>query len=132
MAKYTHWAYFKNYEQATACKASLPGYTVRIEGPTDYRADWLLRVQHDITKGLPDGRMDVVESIVARHGGEYDGGEMTLQVVKSDPDGTSGSGLLEVTTGLPVDDGYLGGLKEILGDLYTDRSSNMKGRERSG
>lgn len=131
MTKYTHWAYFRNYEQATACKASLPGYTVRIEGPTDYRTDWLLRVQHDVAKSQPDGRMDVVESIVARHGGEYDGGEMTLQVVDSDQMDTATPSPAEVTTGLPGDDGYLDGLKNILGDLYVDRSST-KERKRSG
>lgn len=126
MTGYTHWAYFKNYEQATACKANLPDYVVRIEGPTDYRTDWLLRAGHDAPEGFPKGWSDEIESIVSRHGGEYDGGEMTFQVTGTgwisvpDPD------LTQVSTGLPEDDEHLKDVEALLGDLYVDPTVNTR------
>lgn len=133
MTGYTYWAHFKNYEQAAACKADLPDYVVQIEGPTDCRTDWLLRAGHGVPRVFPDGWKSDVESIVAWHGGEYDGGEMTSMRADSGQIDEPDPGPVGTSTGMPANDDYLKSIKAILGDLYTDRvclNANNKERRR--
>ncbi|MFI5990339.1 ribonuclease E inhibitor RraB [Streptomyces sp. NPDC051362] len=70
---YTHWAYFPDRSSAEACARELPEYVTRVQGPDEGR--WLLLAGRDVVVGGMVERHREVEEIVARHGGDYDGGE---------------------------------------------------------
>ncbi|MGF0320695.1 helicase-related protein [Nocardia fluminea] len=75
---YTHWSLFDDESSARACAAELG---------TDYRTvvrrsqveddAWLLLAGRDVESGRMSARHDEVAEIVARHGGDYDGGEVS-------------------------------------------------------
>ena len=88
---YTHWAYFRDHDNANRCATQLDaaGYLTLIDPPGwDPRANGEVRpVEPDMTcwllraaKPLDDGedlvaRHGAVESMVRQHRGRYDGGE---------------------------------------------------------
>jgi len=109
---YTHWMYFADREAAERCAAELAsldflcGVDHRPPLSADERAqivaehpeladlpdspehgEWLLRAAREVEIGDMIERHEMVEAIVARHGGAYDGGE---------------SGLFDRRTGKPV------------------------------
>jgi hypothetical protein len=88
---YTHWAYFRDHDDANRCATKLDaaGYLTLIDPPGwDPWANgearpaepdmtcWLLRAAKllDDIEDLP-ARHDAVKSIVRQHGRRYDGGE---------------------------------------------------------
>jgi len=92
---YTHWALFTSRPKAEACQAELAelGFTVTVDLVEDVigqkLADtdderWLLRATRDLTlNDLISGAREV-ESVVRRHGGRYDGGELASFVHPTD------------------------------------------------
>jgi hypothetical protein len=73
---YTHWAYFPSKAGAQRCAQDLVDYVTRIRETED--SQWLLLAARDVeVDRLPDRHREV-EAIVTRHGGEYDGGEVTF------------------------------------------------------
>jgi hypothetical protein len=109
---YTHWMYFADREAAERCAAELAsldflcGVDHRPPLSAEERAqlvaqqpaladlpdspphgEWLLRAAREVEVDEMIERHDIVEAIVTRHGGFYDGGE---------------SGLFDPRTGEPV------------------------------
>lgn len=97
---YTHWMYFSDRSAAERCAAELvpldflcgvdssppPAAEELAEFHAEYPAladlpdapqhgDWLLRAARSVEIGGMIARHDIVEAIVVRHGGFYDGGE---------------------------------------------------------
>lgn len=73
---YTHWMYFTDRGAAERCAAELGGLDFLCG--IDYEADeakWLLRAARSVEIEDMVARHGMVEAIVVRHGGFYDGGE---------------------------------------------------------
>lgn len=78
MIPYTHWAYFPDEASARRCTEDLADYvtSVRESMSSD---DWLLLLAgRDVEVGRTVERHEEVAAIVERHGGVYDGGEVTF------------------------------------------------------
>ncbi|AXI91337.1 hypothetical protein SAM9427_36845 (plasmid) [Streptomyces sp. ETH9427] len=72
---YTHWAYFPDQDSAQHCATDLADFVTRLREQED--GTWLLLAGRDVdTAELPE-RHGMVEAIVQRYGGAYDGGEVT-------------------------------------------------------
>lgn len=74
---YTHWAYFPDQAGAQRCRAELGEYVTRLREPEESDGQWLLLAGRDVDPERLVERHAEVEAIVARHGGDYDGGEAT-------------------------------------------------------
>ena len=97
---YTHWMYFSGRAAAERCAAELAsldflcgvdfsppfadaelaefqaGYPALADLPdAPQHGDWLLRAAREVEIGGMVARHDMVEAVVVRHGGFYDGGE---------------------------------------------------------
>ncbi|MGW4493797.1 ribonuclease E inhibitor RraB [Streptomyces sp. NPDC004376] len=76
---YTHWAYFPDEASARACTTDLADYVTRVREAAGGGSPWLLLAGRDVLLDrLPDRHAEVA-AIVERHGGDYDGGQLTFQ-----------------------------------------------------
>lgn len=91
---YTHWAYFASRPSAEACRDEMTGdgfdavVTAAAVDP-DQEADddrWLLRATKEVYVNGLVVRHDYVETVVTRHGGHYDGGQMGRHDVETVPE----------------------------------------------
>ncbi|MGW1411535.1 ribonuclease E inhibitor RraB [Streptomyces sp. NPDC002403] len=73
---YTHWAYFPDEAGAERCRQDLADYVTQVRKTKD-GPKWLLLAGRDVEIEHLVERHGEVEAIVVRHGGEYDGGEVT-------------------------------------------------------
>lgn len=106
MSFYTHWAYFPDRGSADACiRDADPKYRIQLDGPTDYRDDWLLRAEVKVDDLMATHQK--FEEFVRNHGGVYDGGESTFGPGGSIPD-----------PHLAHNDNYLKGLRKVMDQLY--------------
>ena len=73
---YTHWMYFTDQTAAARCAAELGGldFLCGVDRAAD-DARWLLRAARSVKIDDMITRHHMVEAIVTRHGGAYDGGE---------------------------------------------------------
>lgn len=76
MIPYTHWAYFSDEAGARRCAQALPDFVTRVRKAASGQ-EWLLLAGRDVAIGQMPKRHGEVEEIVTRHGGKYDGGEVT-------------------------------------------------------
>ncbi|MEV6146400.1 ribonuclease E inhibitor RraB [Streptomyces sp. NPDC051992] len=73
---YTHWAYFPDEASTQRCRQDLADYVTQARKAKD-SPEWLLLAGRDVEIEHLVERHGEVEAIVVRHGGEYDGGEVT-------------------------------------------------------
>lgn len=74
---YTHWAYFPDETSARRCAEDLADYVTRVNEPIEGVPEWLLLAGRDVAIDDLEQRHEEVAAIVVRHGGTYDGGEVT-------------------------------------------------------
>src|SRR5260370_19229649 len=74
---YTHWTYFTDRAAAEGCAAELArqDFLCGIDRSVADPSQWLLQAARDVPIDGMIERHHMVEAIVTKHGGLYDGGE---------------------------------------------------------